>query len=94
MQHLHNFVNNPQNPKFVKVPFITFLAMGELFNHIDPNNLSADEMGMYNQALDEIDSKKNAIRNRQAFAGVVQAQTQEEKEAAFENYKNTRDLFK
>ena len=92
MNELRNFANNPQNPKNIQISFIVFLAVEMLLAKINENQLTDDEILTLKFACKEIKNKKSKILNRQTFTAIVQAQTEDEKQAAYENYRLTKEF--
>jgi len=94
MDKLRSFSINPSNPKNVQIPFLVFIAMDALLGRVDVAQLSAEENVIYKYVCDAIAKKKGSITNRQAFAAIAHAQEESEKQAALDNYLNTKRLNK
>ena len=90
---INSFTSNPQNPNSVQMPADIFIALDLLLGEVDISTLSDEGASLHPVVCWWIDSKKNSIRSRQAYAGMVHARTGEEKQEAYENYRNTKELF-
>ena len=80
--------------KNVQIPLDIFMAICHIFSEINSSDFSVDLQSTFKKVIPVLEAKKNSIRNRQAYGQIVQASTQEEKQLAFENYRNTRELFR
>jgi len=90
---IRSFADNPQNPKNVQMPVEIFLSIDLLLSEVTTPTLSDEGADLYTNVRRWINDKKNSTRNRQAYRGIVRAQTNEEKQAAYENYHNTKALY-
>jgi len=90
--YLKHIVSNSQNPKNIKISFVLFMAIDLLLERLETNNLTQDELLILMHVTSEMGKKKDSIRERQAYNGIVNATTSAEKQAAFENYQNTKQL--
>ena len=89
---LRNFERNPQTPKKIQIPFTTFLAVEMLLQEIDVATLSKDAQMMHYVVCKELAEKKDRVRNRQAYTAIIHAQSEDEKQAAYENYRLTKGM--
>jgi len=94
MEYLRSFELNQKNPKNIKIPFTTFIAMEMLFKKLDVGVLSPEEKAIYEIVKHELDEKRNRIVNRQNYTAMLSTQTEDEKQAAYENYRLTREFAK
>jgi|GEM_PF-1711109 len=97
MDYLRAFANNPQNPKNVQISYMSFLAISTFWEMMQPDilqTLSEDERIAFGFVQSELTDKKQRILNRQTYTAIVHAQTEDEKQAAYENYKASKGLYK
>jgi len=92
MKMLRAFGRNPENPKNIQIPFMAFIGITEFWEMIDPGSLTDEQREAYDYIRNALNDKKSRILNRQTYTAIVQAQTTEEKQAAFENYKATKGI--
>jgi len=93
MEYLRSFAQNPQNPKNIQLPFITFLAIEAIVGAMDKKNLTSEGREVFDFVLTEIVNKKSSIRNRQAFSEIIHAgENKTDKQAALQNYIATKKL--
>ena len=92
MAMLRQWGNNPANPKKVQISFMAIIGLMEFLNRIDPRTLSSEDREAYDFIRMELTDKQNRVRNRQAYTAIVHAQTPEEKQAAYECNKNTKQM--
>ena len=92
LEFMRRWANNPANPKNVQVSFFAFVGIMEFFNAIDASQLSPDDLEAFQLIKGEIDKKIESVRNRQAYAAVVQATSEEDKQTAYENYQRTKQI--
>lgn len=93
MEYLRAFTGNPKNPKLVKIPYETFLIVTWLFGK-DPSTFSVEEKALCEIAMHELNKKRNSIVNRQNYSAMKQAQTESEIQAAYENYRLSKEFAK
>jgi predicted Ser/Thr protein kinase len=91
MNMLRRFGNNPANQKKVQISLMSLIGILEFMKKIDVNILTNDEHEAYKFISRELTNKKTKVRNRQTYTAYVHA-TGDEKQSAFENYLQTKQL--
>jgi len=92
MNFLNSIQNNPQYPKNVQIPISVFVAIERLWGR-DINTLTNEEKEAFDFVHSSLVDKKNRIRSNQTFKQeVLPAQTQKQKQAAYENWNQTKRL--
>lgn len=92
LETMRRWANNSVNPKNVQVSFFAFVGMWKFFEQMDTSQLSPDDLKAFQLIKGEIDKKLESVRNRQAYAAVVQATNPEEKQAAYDSYQRTKQI--
>ena len=93
MDFIRAIINNPQNPKNIQIPYAVFMAVERFIGQIDTTTLTDDEKTAHEYVRQELTNKKSRIVNRQTYTAIIQAQTPEEKQTAYENYRATKELY-
>jgi len=78
--------------KTVKISFAVFMTIIEILNCIDKNSLPENIRPKYDLVYRELYKKRSKIRNRLAYSDIVQAPTDEERDAARDNYHKTKEM--
>lgn len=79
-------------PKNVQIPYMVLMAAIEVLNSIDKNTLPENIRSKYDLVHRELYEKRSRIRNRFAYSDIIQAQSEDDREAARDNYLKTKEL--
>ena len=83
--------DNPGSPQNVLIPFFVLIGMEMFLNSIDAGSLTDDDKAAYDLIRREILSKKDRVRNRQAYTEFMRS-SKSDKQAALDCYINTKKI--
>ena len=78
--------------KNIQISYELFLSIVIVFNGIEEGSLDGSALKVFREAYKGVLEKRASIRNREAYSDMKQAQTDEQREYAFNNYLKTKKL--
>jgi len=93
IEFINALASNPENPEKIQISFPAFMAIDKFMAMIDTATLSKGEKAAHEYVTQELHGKKGRIATRQAYASIIHAQTPAEKQAAYEAYIATKELY-